>query len=698
MKTNLLFALGLGLLTSLHVSAQYTVTNLNQEQQHADVSLVDWDNDGDLDLIISGETGAHVTTMVAYLNDGLGNYAVTTVPFTPITRSSFHWNDINQDGKLDLLENGFGPSGAFTGIYTSDGSGVFTADTTTLPQMSPTSGFADFNNDGYLDIYVFGNNDQGKSKILFNDKAGHFIDQHMFDNYTFTYDPDVSIVDFDNDGDLDMFISAGDTTPPGTPTAIRFSRLFKNDGGVLTEFATFSPEKGYGSSVWGDYDGDGYLDLLMNGSGIPNGDDFKYKLYHNNGGTSFTEVDSYIYGQFSTGGGGRFLDWDNDGDLDFIVTGWTGTRQATAIYLNNAGVFTEDPNNASLPGVSESSIEVGDIDNDGDLDLVITGFSGNDFDGAGSALNHPVSLVIKNPATLVNLPPTSPTNLHVTGTQSAITFSWDRATDATTPQASLSYNMFLYNIDSNKTFIYSNADTSTGRLRLQKLGNVQLNTGWILHDLPPGHYRWGVQAIDNSFAPSAFAKGNFVVNANGTLPVSLTAYNVKAENNKAKIEWTTGVEQNNDRFEIYRSGDGKTFTFLESVKGKGAGSNEYVVYDNNPSSGANYYRLLQYDANGQQKDQGIKTINFNTLDKATVISFPNPAYSEIGIRLSNYKGKQVDVNMIDMTGKIIHKETLAVNNSQGYYTLHLSTKPLSGQYILSVKGDNLKETLKVLVK
>lgn len=698
MKTNLFLALGIGLFSSLNLSAQYTITNLNLPAQHSGVSIIDIDGDGDLDIAISGEDGTDRNLQV-FKNDGNGTFAASSSAFTPLTRTMFDWGDINGDGKLDVIISGFTAAGAaFDSVYTSDGAGNFTQATTmALPQTAPTAGFADLNNDGYTDIYVFGNKNFGHPKIFFNDKLGGFTESDQFDAFNFT-DPVVSVVDFDNDKDMDLFVTAGFEDAANT----RFSKMFVNNGsGVFTVLDLGLVPKGNGSAVWGDYDGDGYLDLLLNGDGyLGSGEDNDgvYRLYHNNAGASFTADTTFqSYRQNHTGNGGRFVDWDNDGDLDVIVSGWNGTRQATAIYLNNGGIFTEAANNASLPGVSENSIEVGDVDNDGDADLIVSGYSGNDYNGAGSALNANASLLIMNPSTFLNTAPTTPTNLHVTGTQSAINLSWDRATDATTPQNALTYNIFLVD-DHGKTFIFPLADTATGRLMLQKTGNVQLNTGWVIHDLPVGNYRWGVQAIDNSFASSSFAEGTFTVVADGTLPVSLTSYDVIAENRKARIEWTTALEQNNDHFEVFRSGDGKNFTKLETIKAKGSGVHQYFVYDDNPSSGVNYYHLVQYDVNGMTKDQGIKTVTFNTPNKASVVTFPNPAYNVIGLRLSNFKGKQLNVTLIDMTGKIIHSEVVAVNNSQGYYTLHLNARPFSGQYILNVQGDNLRESLKVLVK
>jgi hypothetical protein len=700
MKKNLLFLVGMGLITSLPLSAQtFTVRNLNFPVQHADITSLDVDGDGDLDILVSGED-AGARKLQLFLNSGVGTFTAAPSPFTPVTRTTFDFDDINGDGKFDMIESGFPAAGIFAGIYTSNGAGAFTASSITLPQLAPSSGFADLNNDGYQDIYVFGNKGDGKPKILFNNKIGGFTESAQFDAYNFV-DPEVSEIDYDKDGDIDLFVNAG--YEDGVAT--RFSKMFINNNGTFTAQALgITPPKGNGSAVWADYDGDGYPDLLLNGDGyIGSGEDNDgvYRLFHNNAGAGFTGVTTFQnYRQNSTGDGGRFTDWDNDGDLDIVVTGWNGSRQATDIFLNTAGVFTANPTNEQIPGVSESSIEVADIDGDTDLDILVTGYSGNAFNGTGSAYNSNVSLIIVNPGTVINVRPASPTNLNVTGNSTSVNFTWNAGTDLTTPANSLSYNLFLVNTSTGQHMYFPLADTSTGKLIVQRLGNVQLNKSWTVKGLPAGNYRWGVQAIDNSFMGSTFATANFTVNANGTLPVVLSSFNAVAEANKARIEWTTSSEQNNDRFEIERSSNGRNFYKLSTVKGKGttSASNNYSIYDNNPSNGVNYYRLIQYNLDGRSTDHGVKAANFRLTPIASVTAFPNPAKSDLAIRLRNFTGKNLTIMLSDVLGRLVHKEIIETENGQGEYKLNLKSKPLAGEYIMLVSGEGLKETIKVVIR
>ena len=521
----------LGLIAPLGAFAQspFTIHNLGLNIQKADISAVDIDGDGDEDLLFIGENPEGIFSQL-YRNDGEMTFTPIESPFIPVALPAVDWGDVNGDGFLDMVESGFAADRIVATLFSSDAEGNFTEVANPFPQMAPSIGMADLNNDGYTDVYVFGNHFEGKSKIFFNDGQGSFTESAQFENYSWV-DPQPYPVDYDNDGDLDLFVMAG--FEEGVES--RFSRMFVNEGGTFTEQDLGLIPKGFGHAEWGDYDGDGDLDLLLNGDGfLGSGEDsdFVYRLYNNDNGT-FTEAATFApYRQINVGDGSRFFDWENDGDLDIVLTGWNPDeeRQATAIFLNENGNFTPHPDNAQIPGVSESAVEVADLDNDGDLDIVINGFSGNDFAGAGSAFFDNVSLVIENPTNNPNQAPSAPQNLSAQVDGTDVTFSWDASEDDTTPQASLTYNLFLVNKENGSYVSFPLADTTSGNLTVPEMGNVQLNTTWTIRNLPEGDYRWGVQAIDNSFAGSEFAKNGVTVSEAVTgiwdrsIPIDMKVY------------------------------------------------------------------------------------------------------------------------------------------------------------------------------
>jgi hypothetical protein len=201
---------------------------------------------------------------------------------------------------------------------------------------------------------------------------------------------------------------------------------------------------------------------------------------------------------------------------------------------------------------------------------------------------------------------------------------------------------------------------------------------------------------------AAYASANLLTLENyaTALPVVLKSFNATAEGKIAKIEWVTASEQNNDRFVIERSSDGNNYYHLATTKGMGNSSSthQYVAYDNNPSKGKNYYRLLQYNIDGRATDQGVKTVSFNVGGIATAKAYPNPSNGNTGILLNNYEGKQISVTVVDMNGKILRSQVIPTPNGQGYYKLNTNSALLKGHYILNIAGDGLKQELKMIVQ
>ena len=199
-------------------------------------------------------------------------------------------------------------------------------------------------------------------------------------------------------------------------------------------------------------DGDGFMDLLLNGDGGADGEGSSdiFRLYRNSGGSLEAKATFNDYRQISVGDGARMVDWDNDGDLDIILTGWSGTkgRQATMLFVcTNAATFTyteHELSNTAFPGVSESSIETADLNKDGKIDLLITGYNGDQASQIGK-FNRNICGYYLNQSTTVNTKPTAPTTLahEITksGDETLVTFTWGAATDAQTPQKALTYNM-----------------------------------------------------------------------------------------------------------------------------------------------------------------------------------------------------------------------------------------------------------------
>ena len=183
-----------------------------------------------------------------------------------------------------------------------------------------------------------------------------------------------------------------------------------------------------------------------------------------------------------------------------------------------------------------------------------------------------------------------------------------------------------------------------------------------------------------------------------TLPVTLTSFTANADGKKIVIEWTTTMEANSDHFEIKRSANGVDFYPMTTSKAKGnsAIKTNYTVFDNNPSFGANYYQLIGYDMDGKGVNYGIRNVSSNYSSVVSVKIYPNPLNNHSGVLLTDFSGKKIKVNLIDITGRNIMRKEITTFNGQGYFPLKLNSKLVPGQYILIVQGDGVQQSLKVI--
>ncbi len=336
-------------------------------------AIADYDNDGDLDIFV----GFNGQPNRLYRNDGgrFTDVAVSAgVADSDVTRAAA-WGDYNGDGHLDLFVGFVSRQGSSNRLYENGGDGSFT-DVTAAAGIGITGSFrqvswVDYDNDGDVDLFL-GLRD--KPNVLFRNDGGRFTDVAAAMGVD---DPRHTVgaawADFDQDGDLDLVVANMDGDANG---------LFRNDGVRFVDIAVQAgidhggralgcPSYGSVRPTLADFDNDGNIDIFMANYG-PNA------LFRNLGDGSFENVAARmgvaIDSRYDTATWG---DYDNDGRLDLYVNGTVGGGRNYRDYLfhNDGDRFTD----VTPPVVGDQQSDHGahwaDMDGDGDLDLLLTGGS-----------------------------------------------------------------------------------------------------------------------------------------------------------------------------------------------------------------------------------------------------------------------------------------------------------------------------------
>ncbi|MBE7530784.1 MAG: CRTAC1 family protein [Ardenticatenaceae bacterium] len=344
----------------------------------------DYDQDGWLDLYVTDTDGPNTL----YRNNGDGTLAVSPlnaqVALPDAESAGAIFADYDNDGWPDLLVLNWGPN-----VFFRNEQGQGFVDVTAVAgiagnENSKTAAWGDFNGDGYVDLYIAnwacdprcGRSIEGEKDAFYrNNRDGTFTDvtNLLPGGKTRGAGFVASFVDFDNDGDLDIYLVNDEFINPVG------NALWRNDGPYCLGwcFTEISAAAGADTRVMGmglatgDYDNDGDLDFYFSNAG-------PMTLLQNQGNGAFGDTAESAGVQYpqGVGWGAVFLDYDNDGWQDLylsIMEGVAGGSPANPLFHNNGdGTFTNlgESSGAANPGRT-IGVAAADYDQDGWVDLVI---------------------------------------------------------------------------------------------------------------------------------------------------------------------------------------------------------------------------------------------------------------------------------------------------------------------------------------
>ncbi len=509
------------------------------------------------------------TSMIQAATPKQAEWTVTADAFPKdwVASGRMIWGDVNNDGLKDVFcVAGQGGGNAY--LYKNNGNGTFTrVQETVFTLLSFASAeFIDYDNDGDLDLVTVGNlNDNGGKNVTVYENKG------STEGYAFVKNDErsaelvgvgsgsgdavgrmIQAVDFDHDGWTDLVI-CGERNNESPEGGWRMTRVFKNNQGSFA-IQTGNVENGYngnfiemvgGSVHVGDVNNDGYADIFAVGyyDVSDTGGGWGGYLYVNDGDGTFTKSSQAFSG--SQNCETIFVDINGDGYSDIleVAEGWNN------LYINNKDdFFTKHEMEATgLNKGKGASITAGDINNDGLIDLFISGmgdlnsakifynngdltFTAAEISESSRGRSGSVNLVdINNDDNLdyscfgygngwinayainalgnsitTNTAPTAPTNFVVNYADGKYSMTWNKATDAETAQNALRYNIFAYNQDNGAVYTYAPANLATGRLKIGG-GIVPLiaKNSFELA-IPEGNYVFGVQTVDQANLGSKF--------------------------------------------------------------------------------------------------------------------------------------------------------------------------------------------------
>jgi len=639
------------------------------------ISIGDYNNDGYLDFVIAGKKNDVYTSydVKLYKNNCDNSFTEISLSSNINHVNQIRFFDFDNDGFLDLIAHINDPFSRVVIYFNKNGN--FIELELSLYTLGQSFDLGDIDNDSDIDIVVSGFYDPGEfTRIYTNTGYYTYEERSMFIQDKNLHDleyKDIKLLDYDLDGDLDIILS----------DEYRYDkfRIYFNENGYYQNFIEIFPNLNFSDLAWADFDSDGDYDFIVCGMKLT----YQTSIYQNQGNNSFTEILAEIPDVYV--GSVVWGDYDNDGDTDILLTGFTGAIPITEI-IQNIDNSSFQKANITLQGVSDGVGKFLDINNDNNLDIIVSG---------SVQYNVNTTKIYKNNLNKANLSPLPPYNLANNFSENKIYFLFESSSDDHTKTNGLSYNIYLKNLSKDSVIISPSSSLDSGKLKTAEIGNINKGKNFFLiqDNLPTGLYEWKIQAIDESYIGSYFSESKYFkiykfVN-------ELGQYITVDAGENFLIEWEEIVPQ--DSINLYYSTD--------------YGNSWKLIVDNLPDIGYYNWKLpnvpykpirlkISDSKNTNQFSISNFTIEVTPLPFSVSEIYPNPSNSTINIELNLEKESVVTAEIFDFLGQRVLG--LCDNKKVEPGTMkitweHTKNNITSGVYFLRLFVDSDSYTRKMLL-
>lgn len=444
------------------------VANSITPTEFGSIELGDYNNDGLLDILITGQTASGPITELYRTNPDM-SFTKVNYQFVGISNGTAIWGDVDNDGLIDIFVAGSTGTGEIARLYRNLGNDSFEPVFDFSPARKCSASFGDYDNDGKIDLVYNGTaGTPGQNLIRLYRNNGNLTFSAISAGLPSSTAGSVRFCDYNSDGLKDIFVN-------GMNSVVRYSRIYKNNGnGTFTNQTSAGIAGCYNSSAaWFDADADGKEDLLLSGY-----DNFSRwtRLYRNNSGV-FTDLNLPIP-QVSSGVV-KAIDFNADGRRDLLVTGSDGENSIASVYICNADGSYSLLDDVELAPLSNAAYAVGDLNADGKPEIVCSGFINSEIK----------TFIYRNNDTNQVAKPAAPDGLAYRSNNSGLILKWNKLANSAS-----TYSVRMGSTPGGHDILNSYVLPS-GWNQLGTEGNARSCDSLVVRNINRGVYYWSVTAI-----------------------------------------------------------------------------------------------------------------------------------------------------------------------------------------------------------